>query len=544
MTACRRTVAAFTWVLIIGGSLLANSDELPLFDVRQYGAVGDGKALDTAAVNRTIEACSAAGGGRVLLPAGEYLCGTVRLRSRVVLSLAQDATLRGTSKLDEYAAFSPPAGCPEAAWKRWHRALLLADGVEDVVIEGPGTIDGNRVFDPQGEEKMRGPHTVLLGNSRGVTIRDLSIRDSANYAILFEFTDRVEIRNVTVTGGWDGVHFRGWKDRPCRDVTIAGCRFHTGDDAIAGRFWDRVEISDCEINSSCNCVRLIGPAEHLTIERCRMFGPGLYPHRTSKRTKTLAALNLQPGGWDPTEGRLDDVRLADLTIENVTTPFHFVLKPGNSAGRIAVERVRARGVYQAAASVESWAETPFEEVTFRDVHIEFEATRERSRGPVRIPAHEARPLPSWGFYFRNARTIALEDVRITIPDGDSRPALWAEDVERLALDRFAFARPSPTRAPMTLERVGEVAWTGSPPGLVDARCLALRLAPAGKPLALMARVESAEEGLARVEILGGAAPAVAWVWLKAGKAEDVYLEGITPTAGADLHCGDCRLPPP
>ena len=161
------------------------------FSVREYGAVGDGKSLDTAAINKAVEACASAGGGQVLLPPGKYLSGTVRLRSNVTLVIDAGAMLIGSTNLEHYQSLTlphPQAGTrpPGAPPSNWHRALILGDGVENVAVLGHGTIDGNKVFDPRGEEKMRGPHTIVFGKSRRVTIRDVSIRDSANYAILLE----------------------------------------------------------------------------------------------------------------------------------------------------------------------------------------------------------------------------------------------------------------------------------------------------------------------------------------------------------------------
>ena len=161
--------------------------------------------LDTPAIHKAIEACSAAGGGQVLLPPGRYLSGTVHLKSHVTLFLEAGATLVGTPDLDQYQHPTIPEFIPEARWGKWHRALILGDGLEDIAIAGQGVIDGNKVFDPTGEERMRGPHTFVFVNCRKVTVRDVSFVDSANYAIFFQISDHVEIRNVKFTGGWDGV---------------------------------------------------------------------------------------------------------------------------------------------------------------------------------------------------------------------------------------------------------------------------------------------------------------------------------------------------
>ncbi|HON92614.1 MAG TPA: glycosyl hydrolase family 28-related protein [Sedimentisphaerales bacterium] len=429
-----------------------------VFDVREYGAAGDGTTLDTAAINKAVEACGQAGGGQVRFGPGRYLSATVHLKSHVTLFLEAGAVLVGSPDPNSYQQPRVPDFMPEARWGRWHRALILGEGLEDIGIAGGGVIDGNKVFDPRGEERMRGPHTFVFVNCRNVTVRDVSFVDSANYAIFFQISDHVDIRNVKFTGGWDGVHWRGAPERPCRDVSITNCRFYTGDDCIAGRYWEDTVISDCIINSACNGIRLIGPAKRLIIHDCLFYGPGLHPHRTSNRYNMLAGINLQPGAWDATKGELDDVFISDIAMTNVTTPFHFMMKPGNTAGRITVTRASATGVYRAACSVESWAETPFKDVVFRDVDIEFEGggAADAVAREVKSPGVDARPLPAWGFYARNVERLMLEDVRLTCKKPDLRPVMICEDVNDLTLDTVRFPRYAGVANPLVLKDVQRV----------------------------------------------------------------------------------------
>jgi len=410
-------------------------------DVRDFGARGDGLTLDTAAINRAIEVCAAAGGGQVRFPPGRYLSGTIQLRSHVALHLETGARLVGTTNLAEYRQPTPPAFMPEARWGKWHRALLLGENLEDVAITGSGVIDGNRVFDPTGEERMRGPHTMVLVNCRQVVLRDLSLVDSANYAVFFQVCDDVEIRNVKFVGGWDGVHWRGAPERWCHNVKIINCQFYTGDDAIAGRYWDHTLISGCVINSSCNGIRLIGPARRLVVDDCLFDGPGEQPHRTSRearRTNMLSGIILQPGAWDATQGPLDDVLISDVTMRNVASPLTLWIKPGNTAGRITVNGLRATGVYRSALSVESWAENPVTNVILRGVSAEFAGGGDAALAgqAVKGPGVDARPLPAWGLYARNVEQLTLEDVRLSLAETDLRPAVVADRVERLVLDNL------------------------------------------------------------------------------------------------------------
>ena len=444
--------------MVLIASRIAIAGGAGVFDVREHGAAGDGKTLDTAAINKAVEACAQAGGGQVRFGPGRYLSATVHLKSRVTLLLEPGAVLVGAPDPNSYQYPNVPDFMPEARWGKWHRALIVGEGLEDIGIAGGGVIDGNKVFDPTGEERMRGPHTFLFVNCRNVTVRDVSFVDSANYAILFLVSDHVDIDNVKFTGGWDGVHWRGAPERPCRDVSITDCRFYTGDDSIAGRYWENTVISDCIINSSCNGIRLIGPAAHLIIRDCLFYGPGLQPHRSSKRNNMLAGICLQPGAWDRTRGELDDVFISDIAMTNVTTPFHFMMKPGNTAGRITVTRASATGVYRAACSVESWAETPFKNVTFRDVDIEFEGGGSADQVPsqVKSPGVDARPLPAWGFYARNVENLTFEDVRLTCAKPDGRPVMICEDVNDLTLDTFRFPRFDDVPDPVVLREVGHI----------------------------------------------------------------------------------------
>jgi len=438
------------------------ADGLPapshVFDVRHYGAQGDGITLDTAALNQAIEACAKAGGGQVLLPPGHYLSGTVELRSHVVLFLAPGATLMGTTNLADYRPPAAPSFMPQAGYGNWHRGLIVAANAEDLTICGTGTIDGQKVFNPKGEEHMRGPHTITFAGCHGVTIRDVSIVDSANYAIFFQVSDDVEVRHVKITGGWDGVHYRGTPGRWCHNVNISGCLFSTGDDAIAGDYWDNSVISGCNLNSSCNGIRLIGPARHLIVDHCLFYGPGLQPHRSSGRSNMLCGIILQPGAWDKTEGLLDDVWIANCTMRDVASPVTIWTRPGNLAGRITISGLEATGVYRSALSVESWSDSPITNVVLRNAHIEFAGGGRP--GPVgegvQPPHVDARELPAWAVYVRNVARFTAEDVRFSLAKDDARPMIFADTVERLTLDAVRFPRvPGVTNAVMTT-RVGKL----------------------------------------------------------------------------------------
>jgi len=412
-----------------------------VFNIKNFGAKGDGKTVNTQAINNAVNACSDANGGTVVVPAGTFLTGTIRMKSHVSLMLEKGAVIKGVTDLDAYVSYVPTREADRydtANRFRWNRALILGVGVSDVSITGNGIIDGDHVFDPQGEEHMRGPHTILFAESRNLTFSGFTVNNAANYAFLSYEIENAVYSNLTINQGWDGVHIRGGKH-----IIIRNSSFYTGDDAIAGGYWEDMVITDCYINSSCNGIRMIMPAAGLTISRCTFAGPGKYPHRISgekHRTNMLSAILLQPGGWSKAPGIVDRVHICDIDISNVNNPIMFVLNEGNNAGKILVERLKAVQVNEYAASVESWKGGMFDEVTFRDISIEYVGHPAASSSDVSLgqPPVDARILPCWSWFVRNVKSITFENIKLGYTGIDPRPAWYFDNVAAIKFDRVKY----------------------------------------------------------------------------------------------------------
>lgn len=404
------------------------------FDPRDFGACGDGQTLDTDALQSALNAAGERG-GRVVLQNGTFLSGTLRLRSNVEFYVAPDAILLGAPDKDLYCGPTRKGGA-SGNEPRWLNALLLGEDLENLTFSGGGTIDGNNVFDPNGEEKQRGPHTILLRRCRNVTLRDLRLQHAANYAFLFYACQQVRVENARFLGGWDGIHFRNIEDEWNRDVTIEGCTFMTGDDAIAGACIERARIENCFINSSCNGLRLIGPARDFTLRNCRFEGPGVYPHRLSNRFNMLCAILVQPGAWGPWPGASENLLFQDIEMKNVQCAFQVVTRyEENPMRALTFERIRARlnSAGEAASSLESWTGEPLQNIEIRDVWIEASGAGQASARqlPIEKPGHGPRPLPVWGFYARNVDGLQLTRCALQCRDNDAREAVQLDDVAAL-----------------------------------------------------------------------------------------------------------------
>lgn len=317
--------------------------------VTDFGAKGDGKKDNTKAINKAI--AKAPRVAVVEIPAGRFVTGTIRLKSDITLQIDEGAEVIGSGNLENYECYNPlrdmskydtGAGTRNAnitSDKRWTKALILGERLKNVAIKGKGLINGMHVSDSLGEESMRGPHAILLAECDSVCLEGFEIKCASNYAVL-----GYEMRNSTISGltieeGWDGVHIRG-----CENVVIEKCDIKTGDDAIAGGYWNNMKIRDCSINSSCNGIRMIEPSEGLEIANCKIYGAGAYPHRTSgaaKRTSTIYGIVLEPGAWGDAPGHTENVYIHDVTIDNLLSPIVYSMGENNTCSGLTIENVTA-----------------------------------------------------------------------------------------------------------------------------------------------------------------------------------------------------------
>lgn len=408
--------------------------------ILSFGAVPGNESVNNAsAINRAIDDCARKGGGEVVVPKGVFTTGSVYLKSGVVLRLDEGAVLRGSSRLADYSPLVTGRNLSKyesgqgtvnynsATDAQWSLAMIFAVDVTDSGITGKGCIDGADVRNPLGEEHMRGPHTIMMSGCSDMEFKDFTVRNSANYAFLgYELRD-VEFERLLIMGGWDGIHLRGAKD-----VEVNGCELHTGDDAIAGGYWENMLIKGCTLNSSCNGIRMIMPSDGVEVADCNIYGPGMFEHITSHRTNSEAGINLEPGAWGKAPGRVDNILIRRNRISSVLTPLSVTLGDDNSAGRITVEDITARDITRMALSVKSWGKAPTDMVVMRHCDLEFRgiddpqlpgwfATHATSEWPV---------FPCWGMYFRNVKKVDVDGVTLRVKGKDYRRAFMTENVKK------------------------------------------------------------------------------------------------------------------
>ena len=259
--------------------------------------------LQTAYIQEALDRCRDAGGGEVVLSAGQWHIGSIRLHSNTTLHLSAGCRLTASDHWQDYEDFHVPStlGYLKSPFvvKEWNLpphyivAPIVAFDAENVAVIGePGSvIDGSDCFDPAGEEKFRGPMGMVFSNCWGVTLKGYTYQNAANWAHQLDSCSGVRMENVTVLAGHDGINIHH-----CVGVTIENCDFRTGDDCVAGYNAENVVIRNCGFNTSCNSFRFGG--RNLLVENCRFWGPGEHPHRVSGRHNTIYAIEYYAMRYD------------------------------------------------------------------------------------------------------------------------------------------------------------------------------------------------------------------------------------------------------
>ncbi len=196
-------------------------------NVRDLGATGDGKTLDTLALQQTLDRCSLLGGGEVLVPAGEYLTGSLAIRSNTTLRLAEGATLMGSPDVKDYPLTQVRW---EGKWIKGYLGLISAMDAENITLTGTGKILGNAAIMGRVDSKTKWRHPALLEfvSCRNLLVENCYTKQNDMWSIHPTYCENLTFRNVTVHGGADGIDVDS-----CKHVIIEDCTFDTADDCIS-----------------------------------------------------------------------------------------------------------------------------------------------------------------------------------------------------------------------------------------------------------------------------------------------------------------------
>lgn len=432
--------------------------EARVYDITDYGAVSDTTRLSTAAVQKAIDSCNAAGGGTVSVPAGNYKIGSIVLRSNVTLNLENGATLYGSTDIADYRPMTTDyvslrTNVPTIQ-------LIYADNASNVAITGLGTIDGRGKAFPKltwNDEGITRPHLLRLIRCSDVTVSGVTLKNSGCWMQHYLACDRVKIHGITVINrnnyNNDALDLDG-----CHNVTVSDMIADSDDDGItlkstSPRLCEDITISNCVVSSHCNAIKL-GTETNGGFRNIIVRGVVVKPSADQSSRyfglptgHSAISLEIVDGGT------MSNVDIADITITGTESSIFIRLAdrrrpyaenaPIDKVGSIS--GIRLHDILIDGAGPTGCSITGIEGHPVTDVQISDVTMRHAGGQPVTAaPADEKIAeypeatmwgiLPAKGFWLNHTRNVTFRNVNVITDAPDARPLFVATDSPALVTD--------------------------------------------------------------------------------------------------------------
>jgi len=447
------------------------------FNVRDFGALGDGKTLDTVAINKAIDQCHSRGGGDVIFPPGTYLSATIHLLSHVRLLIQTGAEIMSAPTGYDVAEPNPNNRYQDGGHSHFHNALFWGENIEDCAVSGGGEINGKSLamFDPKQPDIADKMFAIVSG--KNIQFDNIRLKNGGHFAWLLNDCENVTISGVTLKGSRDAIDLMG-----CRNVQIHGCNFSSCIDDTLGIKSDwalgrKIETRniyawDCDFDSGCNALQFgsetAGDFHNINFWDIRV-------HRAEK-----AGIGITTNDG----GDIDGVTCRHITMTGVANPIFILvtnrLRSGDPAKRPGIIRnVLLSGINVTDCrsgphhggvnpiTISGRPESILRDITLEDVTVTYPGGGVSAMAEA-IPGYgkEYAPgkfgdRPAAGLYARNIDGLTLRRIFFNFTGQDGRPLLAFSDINGLTIDGFEFKKPD-TRQIMKLERVKNFTILNSP----------------------------------------------------------------------------------
>ncbi|MEA1673197.1 glycoside hydrolase family 28 protein [Nitrospirillum sp. BR 11163] len=471
-------------------------------DVRRFGARGDGRAIDTPAVNRAIEHAAARGGGTVHFPAGTYACHTIRLKSRITLYLDNGATLlaaapTATEGYDHAEPIGDWGAYQDFGHGHWRNSLIWGEDLHDIVIAGPGLIWGKGLGRGDGKDNWlqdpSGPGTgnkaIALKRCRNVTLRDFKILEGGWFALLATGVDNLTIDNLLVDTNRDGFDIDC-----CRNVRVSNCTVNSPyDDGICpkssyalgeARVTENLTIANCLVTGNYQVGSVLdGTWRRMPPEfASKIHGRIKFGTESNGGFRNITITNClfeesRGLAFETVDGAvLEDVAVSNIAMRGIVdAPLFLRLgkrmrgPAGAAVGtlkRVSIQNIISSGATALPSVIAGFGDRPIEDVRIADCYFHQVGGAPAAMAALAPPEAElAYPeatmfgdLPATGFFIRHARRVQMSNVEVAVAAPDPRPAIRLEDV----VDADFFRLRVPKEAPaFALERVVDFRSTGA-----------------------------------------------------------------------------------
>ena len=466
-------VAMLMYILLpeMTQSQTANSADVPVFNVRTYGAKGDGVHLDSPAVNKAIDAAHAVRGGIVYFPSGTYLSGSIRLKSNITVYLEQGAVIEAIQDTTAYDEAEPNEWGDKYHYQdfghsHWHNSLIWGENLENISILGPGLIYGKgltRYLRRDNLPNSLGNKAISLKNCHNVILRDFSVLHGGHFAILVTGVDNLTIDNLKIDTNRDGIDIDC-----CRNVRVSNVAVNSPwDDAIClkssfglgyARATENVNITNCWVSGGFEegtmldgTYKPIGEGYRANFTGRIKFGTesnGGFKNITISNCTFESCQGLALETVDG--GLLEDVTITNITMRNIISAPVFLRLGSRMRGpegvpvgklrRVIISNIVAYDTRPGYCSIISGIPGfDIEDVQLSNIQIYCTGGGTEEMAAIEPPEREnAYPepgmfgsTPSYGFYIRHVDGIDFNNVQVSYEGEEARPAFVLNDVKNV-----------------------------------------------------------------------------------------------------------------
>jgi polygalacturonase len=460
------------------------------FNVRTYGAAGNGTTLDTAAINKAIEAANASGGGTVRFPAGTYLSYSIHLKSNVALYLEPGTTIlaasvpvegRTSGAYDLAESNAPWENFQDYGHNHWHNSLIWGEGLQNIAILGTGRIWGKGLSrggdeQPRAETPGMGNKAIGLKNCRNVVLRDFSILEGGHFAILATGVDNLTIDNLLIDTNRDGIDVDC-----CRNVRISNCSVNSPwDDAICPkssyalgypRVTENVTIANCYVTGAYQMGTMLdgtwkrwSDLDASQQASVRPYFPKEYNGSIKLGTesnggfKNIAISNCAFDGCkgfalESSDGAIvEALTLSGITMRDCTNVPLFLRLGARMRGPAGVSVGSMRGItmcdivsYNSISRlggggiISGIPGHAIEDIKIHDVYLEHRGGGTKKMAAF-VPPESVNDdpwpdpdmfgdIPASGFVLRHVRNIEFTNVEVAFAQPDTRPVFWMANID-------------------------------------------------------------------------------------------------------------------
>lgn len=443
-----------------------------LFDIKNFGAIGDGVAMETQSIQDSIDACHDAGGGIVRVPAGDFQIGTIILKSNVTLSLDYGASLLGSTNVADYPTENLSRPREGAA-----HCLIYAENAKNITIEGLGVIDGRGTHENFPRNRRGGrnsgirPRLMRMESCEDLTFSGVTYKRPAFWGLHLIDCKNIHFDAVTVRFRNNNFNNDGFDLDGCENVLIENCDISTGDDAICLKSSKHpcrnIVVRGCQMDSNTAALKFGSSSRggfiDVTVTNC-------YFHDCP-----MGAIKLQLVDG----GRLENVEISRITMDEVGCPIFIRLGDrgstfGGGREKAPVGTLKNIRISDVVATVTVEDRAKAAEAVYKNLKVDTSSgvtDNEKSKaGPIMItgiPGHSIENvvlknikisypgdgteedakrvvaedvdrypeqfffgvLPSWGAYVRHAKNIEFVNVELNVRAPDARKRIFLEDVE-------------------------------------------------------------------------------------------------------------------